>query len=52
MFYKEYNWGTIMSNQQVGFLISWGKAMIPNVTYLCIDLPFLTIMIHIYIYNP
>ena len=44
---KEYNWGRIMTSNQIGLMIAWGKSVIPNRKYISIEIPFLIIQIYI-----
>ena len=44
---KEYNWGRIMTSNQIGLMITWGTATIPNRRYVSLDLPFLIIQVYI-----
>lgn len=44
---KEYKWGRIMTHRQIGFMIGWGKCIIPDCRYISIELPFLIIQVYI-----
>ena len=44
---KEYKWGRIMTSNQIGFMVTWGVAIIPNRKYVCFDIPFITIQIYL-----
>jgi hypothetical protein len=46
-FIKEYKWGRIISSSQIGLMVSWGLASIPNRRYISIEIPFLIIQIYI-----
>jgi hypothetical protein len=44
---KENKLGRMWYSNQIGFMISWGVATIPNRRYVSIDLPFLIIQIYL-----
>jgi hypothetical protein len=44
---KENKFGRIWYVNQIGFMISWGVAIIPRRRYVSIDLPFLIIQIYL-----
>ena len=44
---KEYKWGRLMTSNQIGLMISWGRSVVPNRKYISIEIPFLTIQVYI-----
>lgn len=44
---KEFKFGRIMTNPQIGVMITYGTSIIPKRNYISIELPFLIIQIYV-----